>query len=367
MGQSETTATIRRVLAHYDLPQTLMNYKQLVNGHINDTYQIILADGNKERQYILQRINDYVFKNPIQVMENIKAITNYLESKEMHSNDCRIITFINDKEGNNYTVCDSSVWRLCQYVENSIAYEHIENTKILVSAGYAFGRFQTLLADMPIDQLTETIPGFHDTPARFNQLFAIAQEDPFSRVPKVSHELNFFLQHRTLAGRLANLLEAGELPLRVTHNDTKYNNILMHRKTNEPLCVIDLDTVMPGLSMYDYGDAIRFAANEAMEDETDLNKVRLNMDYFEAFTRGFMEVAQSFLTPCEIEHMALGAVVITIELASRFLADYLNGDRYFRIHRPDHNLDRAKNQIRLAQDMIAHLPEMNQIVKNQII
>ncbi|MDW7656531.1 MAG: aminoglycoside phosphotransferase family protein [Bacillota bacterium] len=361
----EQEATIRKVLLHYDLDGTLCELTQLVNGHINDTFQVCLDDNGDRRQYILQRINDYVFKNPALVMDNILAISQYLESR-LSCDDCSIITFLNNRDGRNHTVCDSGTWRLCPYIDNSVAYEQVENSQVLVSAGYAFGRFQALLAEMPIDRLAETIPGFHHTPGRLQQLFDVARRDPMGRASAVARELDFFRSNSELAGRLSVLQQQGVLPLRVTHNDTKYNNILMDRNSGKPLCVIDLDTVMPGLSMHDFGDAIRFAANDAVEDETDLDKVRLNMDHYEAFTRGFMGAAGSFLTPNEVDHMALGAIVITIELASRFLADHIDGDRYFRIHRPGHNLDRARSQIRLAEDMLAHLDEMNAIVKQPV-
>lgn len=361
----EHESTIRKVLKQYEIAGDLCDMTQLVNGHINDTFQVCLDDNGDKRQYILQRINDYVFKNPALVMDNIREISQYLENR-LSCDDCSIISFINNRAGRNHTVCDGGTWRLCPYIDNSVAYEQVENSQVLVSAGYAFGRFQALLAEMPIDRLAETIPGFHYTPGRLQQLFEAARRDPQGRAGSVARELDFFHRNQELAGRLADLQQRGMLPLRVTHNDTKYNNILMDRNNGKPLCVIDLDTVMPGLSMHDFGDAIRFAANEAVEDETDLSKVRLNMGHYAAFTRGFMAAAGSFLTPCEVDHMALGAVVITIELASRFLADHIEGDRYFRIHRPGHNLDRARSQIRLAEDMLAHLDEMNAIVKQPV-
>jgi thiamine kinase-like enzyme len=363
MAETSKSSTISRVMEQYDLPGTVTDFSLLVNGHINETFQVALTAGDQTQQFILQRINGYVFKEPIRVMNNIQLITRHLAGK-ITGQDCGVISFLNNRQGTNYTCLEGEYWRLCQYVENSVAYESVENSAVLESAGYAFGRFQELLSDMPLDDLTETIPGFHDTPARLNMLFQAAASDPLGRASAVQAELEFFSRNRALAGSLAVLQKRGLLPLRVTHNDTKYNNILMDRQTGKPLCVIDLDTVMPGLTMFDFGDAIRFAANSAAEDEADLSKVFLNLAHYEAFTRGFIRAAKGFLTSEEAGSMALGAIVITIELASRFLADYLTGDKYFRIHREGHNLDRARSQIQLARDMISQLDRMDAIVQD---
>jgi hypothetical protein len=306
-----------------------------------------------------------VFKDPARVMENIRVIGEYLEGR-VKPGECGVIAFMDNKDGKNHTVYNGETWRLCTYIENTIAYETADNPGILQNAGYAFGRFQALLADMPIEWLSETIPGFHHTPGRLEQLFQAVREDPCGRVADVKRELLFFERNQALAGHLESLQERGELPLRVTHNDTKYNNILMDRTTGRPVCVIDLDTVMPGLSMHDYGDAIRFAANKGAEDEPDLNRVGLDMEAFQAFTKGFMAAAGSFLTETEKENMVLGAVTITIELAARFLADHIIGDHYFRIHRPNHNLDRARSQIKLAQDLLEKQDQLNAMVSDYL-
>lgn len=355
-------ASLKKVLKHYDLPGKITEVTLCVNGHINDTYRVVLAGGD---EFILQRINGYVFKDPVKVMENIKAINLHLQNRDTKE-DCEIISFLDSKAGENYVVLDGDLWRVCQFVKDSVAYDVVENSQVLSSAGYAFGRFQAMLADFPMEQLHETIPGFHNTSKRLADLFEIVEQDPLGRAQDVEKEVEFFARHKELATRLDKMLEAGEVPLRVTHNDTKYNNILMHKHTGKPLCVIDLDTVMPGLAMHDFGDAIRFAANTAEEDERDLSKVGLNMDHYRAFTEGFMTACQGFLTQAEIDTMALGAIVITIELASRFLADHINGDKYFRIHRENHNLDRARCQIKLAQDMIANYDEMVAVVKEYV-
>jgi hypothetical protein len=351
--------TLKRVEDNYDIKGNLVSYIKYTNGHINDTY---LVKYSNEDEYIFQRINGYVFKDPKKVMKNIKEVTSYWKTVENKS-DCNIIDFLNSKGGNNYTFCDNSFWRICPFVKNSVAYETAENLKILRSAGYAFGQFQNILSDFPMDKLYHTIPDFHNTKKRIEDLFRVAALDPVGRTKEVEEDIKFFEENRKIASKLINMQEEGELPLRVTHNDTKYNNILMHKYTCEPICIIDLDTVMPGLSMYDYGDAIRFAANTAEEDETDLSKIGLDMDKYKEFTKGFMSAAKGFLTKNELKTMALGPIAITIELASRFLEDHINGDKYFKIHRENHNLSRARCQIELAKDMINNYDKMHNIVE----
>ena len=358
-----TIQTLKEVSDHYDLPGSLKAFTQCINGHINDTYRVLLRiDNTTEKEYIFQRINDYVFKEPVKVMRNIKEISVHTQPK-INGNSCDIISFLDNKAGKNYTIVNGDYWRVCYYVKNSVAFDYVEDSKVLYSAGFAFGRFQELLSDLPMEKLYVTIPDFHNTKKRLDFFFEMVSLDPLGRAKDVREEIAFFQVQRELATSLVDLLDKGELPLRVTHNDTKYNNILMDQDTLVPLCVIDLDTVMPGLAAYDFGDAIRFAANTAVEDERDLPKVGLNMEHFEEFTRGFMTACHGFLTDKEVETMALGAIVITIELASRFLADHLNGDKYFRLHRPNHNLDRARCQIKLAQDMLAQYDTMCEIVK----
>ncbi len=358
----ETIHKLKKVISNYDLPGSLIHATQCVNGHINDTYRVTLArDNGSKDQLILQRINIYVFKDPIKVMHNINEVTRHLQSKQKR-NDCNIISFLDNNKGKNYTCINGDYWRVCRFVKDSVTHEFVEDSQVLFSAGYAFGRFQYMLSDFPMDKLYETIPGFHNTRKRLEDFFKVVSLDPLGRLNEVREEVVFFEDNTELASKLCVMQERGEVPLRVTHNDTKYDNILMHKDTCQPLCVIDLDTVMPGLAMHDFGDAIRFAANTAVEDETNLCEVGLNMENYREFTKGFLSASQSFLTPKEKDTMALGAVTITIELASRFLADHINGDKYFKIHRKNHNLDRARCQIRLARDMLAKYDQMCEIV-----
>ncbi|MBQ9544384.1 MAG: aminoglycoside phosphotransferase family protein [Clostridia bacterium] len=361
MNSLEAFEMMRRVISRYPIKGEIAAVNLIPTGHINDTFCVAVIENDAANKYIAQRINTYVFKKPDQVMKNIQTVAQYLDKRGIKEK-CDIRRYINALDGNNYVVEDGCFWRLCRYVENSVSYDTVENEKVLTNAGYAFGRFQAMLAGLPMDSLYETIPDFHNTRVRMDNLFRSYEKNEAGRAGEVAGEMEFFAANRALCSRLVEMLEAGELPLRVTHNDTKYNNILMDRTTGEPLCVIDLDTIMPGLSLYDFGDAIRFAANTAAEDETDLDKVSLNMDYFKAFTKGFLAACGDSLTKNELDNLALGAFVITAEIASRFLADYLDGDKYFHIHRPKHNLERARCQIRLAQDMLSKLDKMREAV-----
>lgn len=353
---------IQQVVSAFGLSQAPDGIYPVENGHINRTYRVTV-DG---KSYIVQRINGYVFNRPADIMENIEHVTAHIRKKleaEGRDPERGTLNYLHDNQGNNYIVDESGdYWRVCPYIEGTRSYEQVENLHMLESAGYAFGEFQRMLSDYPMDQLHETIVDFHNTRKRLDDFFAMVEADPLGRAAEVQEDIRFFADRRESAARFMPMLQSGELPLRVTHNDTKYNNILIDSHTFEAVCVIDLDTVMPGLSVYDFGDAIRFAASTALEDETDLSKVSINMDYFEAFTRGFMQASGGAFTPAEIENMAQGCINITIELASRFLMDHINGDKYFAIHRPNHNLERARNQMKLVMEMEKRLDEMNAIV-----
>ncbi len=353
---------LSKVLSHYPLPQGIDDYIVLKDGHINDTYRVLASDSSGDREdLVVQRINRYVFKDPAKVMHNIREVTDHVRGKG-DTGDCSIVSFLDNVQGDNYTVVDGEYWRVCRFIPNSIAHNTVEDLQVLRSAGYAFGRFQAVLSDLPMDRLHVTIPDFHNTKKRLDDFFQSVAGDAAGRVNDVRREISFFEEHRNLASRLTEMQEAGTIPLRVVHNDTKYNNILMDRDSGEPLCVIDLDTVMPGLPAHDFGDAIRFAGNTAAEDEPDLDKVSLDLDHYRAFAGGYLGVCRDILTETELDSMALGAVTITIEQAARFLADYLNGDVYYKIHRHGQNLDRARCQIALAKDMLHHYDTMRRIV-----
>ncbi len=328
--------------------------REFGQGHINLTLKIETDTGNS---YILQRINQYVFRQPAQLMENACAVTEFLRQKD--ADPRHTLHFICNRDGLRYHVDEEGeFWRMYEYVDG-VSLDNPETEADLYQSALAFGNFQMLLADFPAETLHETIPEFHNTVDRYRLLRESVAADACGRLKDVGPELEFLLTHEALACTLQRMREAGTLPLRVTHNDTKLNNVLLDRQTREHLCVLDLDTVMPGLSLYDYGDSIRFGATTAKSEDD--QTVRLDLHLFEVYTRGFLSAATN-LTENEMQMMPLSAVVITIELATRFLKDHLDGDHYFRIHYPNQNLDRARGQIQLAADMIRKLEDMQRIV-----
>ncbi len=370
MTEIKFNESIAELKERYDLPGEISEIRRIETGHINDTFYVKTSDGENDMEYVFQRVNSYVFHKPVQIMENIKNVCRHLAKKKAEGTeiDCSIVEFVEDASGNNYVEDeDGNFWRIMYYVKNSVSYDKVENPEILRSAGYAFGSFQKLLADMPMELLHETIPDFHNTRQRLDNLAKSVKEDAAGRAKGLEREIGFFEEHRSTFVKLIEQLEEGTLPLRATHNDTKYNNILIDKDTGKPICVIDLDTIMPGLSVYDFGDAMRFAANFAAEDEKDLSKVGIDLALFEVFTDGFISAAGDILTENEIANMALGAITMTAECGSRFLADYLDGDKYFKIAYPEHNLVRARCQIRLAEDMLAHYDEMCAIVNKYAV
>lgn len=350
------------ILARFGITDPIARETVLENGHINGTYRIELLGQNGLYSVILQSVNTYVFSDPIAIMRNIDLVTSHIRSKLVTTGkdpERRVMHWYKTAGGKNYYIDENgSFWRSYTFIENAHTIDWADNPDLLYKIGCAFGGFQKHLSDFPMHKLTETIPDFHNTPLRLAKLEEAIALDPRGRVKELAEEIRFFRDRAETVEKLISMQKEGILPLRVTHNDTKCNNVLIDTETGEGVCVIDLDTVMPGLAAYDFGDAIRFAANTASEDETDLSKVSLSMEYFDAFTRGFIGESASFFTPAEISSMAWGALIITIELASRFLADHILGDLYFRIHRSGHNLDRARNQIKLAESMEAQFDKM---------
>ena len=326
------------------------------SGRINNTYMIRTDTADT---YVLQKINKYVFKKPKQVMANAGAVTNHLRSHDSTPNAS--LQYLLSKEGYYcYKDEDGEYWRMYKFVPG-IGLDAPESDEDLYQSALAFGKFQELLSDFPADTLFETIPNFHNTIDRYRLLKEAIAADKVGRVAGVKAEIDYLLEREEMAGTLQRMLDAGELPLRVTHNDTKLNNVLLDPKTHKSVCVLDLDTVMPGLSLYDFGDSIRFGAATAGENEEDLSKIRLDLHLFEVYTKGYLEAVPS-LTEREVELLPMGALIMTLELVVRFLTDYLDGDLYFKVKSPDDNLRRARNQLALAADMERKLPEMNRIV-----
>lgn len=326
------------------------------NGHINDTYLLCIQknDGSIYR-VILQRINKKIFARPEELMENIEKVTGFLQEKikERKGNPKReTLNIIRTKEEKTFYRDDAGdYWRAYSFVENTISYEQVENADIFYKSALSFGNFQGLLSDYPAWTLHETIKDFHNTKKRYQVFLEIVEKDPMGRAANVKDEIDFVIAHQELTEVFEHLLKKKEIPLRVTHNDTKLNNILIDEETGEGVCVIDLDTVMPGLAMNDFGDAIRFGANTANEDEKDLDKVSCDLELYEVYTRGFIEGCKGRLTKREIGLLPMGAKMMTFECGMRFLTDYLDGDCYFKIHREGHNLDRCRTQFKLVEDM----------------
>ena len=326
-------------------------------GHINVTYLAVTESG---RRYILQKINNNTFRDVAGLMENITAVTEFLRTK---TDDPRgVLTLVKTHDGATYLHAQNAYWRVYDFVEDSICLQLPETDEDFYQSAVGFGTFQQLLTDFPAAKLHETIPNFHNTPDRYRALLETLERDPMHRAAQVQSEIEFALARQVEMATIQNELTAGELPLRVTHNDTKLNNVLLDEKTGLARSVLDLDTVMPGLSAYDFGDAVRFGASSAAEDEMDLSKVFLRLDLYRAFLEGYLDACGHALTENEISVLPLGAKIITIELGMRFLKDYLDGDVYFKIDRPTQNLDRCRAQLRLAADMEAQWPQMQQIL-----
>ncbi len=331
------------------------------NGHINSTF-LVVCEGKK---YTLQKINHNVFPKPFEVMENIKGVTEHIRRKTAGSKnaDRSTLTVMQTLDGKDcYESTVGEYWRLYTYVDDAVAFERVESKKDFYNCANAFGIFQSQLADYPAETLHETIVNFHNTPVRYQNLMRSVENNASGRASDVSAEIEFAKARREFCETLEKARADKSLPLRVTHNDTKLNNILFDEQTLEPICVIDLDTVMPGYSVNDFGDSIRFGANTAAEDETDLSKVSLDLDLFRAYAEGFIKGCNGALTKKELELLPVGAMMMTLECGMRFLADHIDGDVYFKIHRENHNLDRCRCQFALVADMERKLDQMNAII-----
>ena len=359
--------SVENIVYSFDIEGRVVDYVPFGNGHINETKLVTVDNGGKKVQYVLQRINKNVFKSPEQLMENYVGVTKFIRKKieDMGGDPLReVINAIPAKNGKPYVIDEEGqYWRLLVYVTDSMSYDKVERPEQFYDSAVSFGDFQYMLSDYPAETLHETIVNFHNTPDRFRQLTEAIENDVKGRLSEVEAEVAFAREREAFTHTLEDAHKAGRLPLRVTHNDTKLNNILFDINTGKALCVVDLDTIMPGYSVNDFGDSIRFGATTALEDETDLSLVNFDIGLYELYVRGFIEGAKGGLTEGELEMLPIGAIMMTLECGMRFLADYLNGDTYFRIHRPSHNLDRCRNQFKLVADMEQHLDEMKAIVR----
>lgn len=368
MNQENTACErIDEAIAQFAIEGTLKEKRPYGNGHINDTYLLVYEtpQGGRAR-YILQRMNHSIFKKPRELMENVVNVTEYLRKiiqERGGEPDRETLNVVRTAAGEScYEDENHNFWRIFLFIEDTLCLEMVESAGDFHDSAVAFGNFQKMLADYPADSLHETIPNFHNTPSRFRDFKKAVDSDRMHRASLAEKEIAFALEREADTAVLTDLLARGDLPLRVTHNDTKLNNILFDADSKKALCIIDLDTVMPGLSHYDFGDSIRFGASTGAEDEQDLSKVELDLELFEAFTKGYLEGCDGSLTEKEVEMLPMGAKLMTYECGIRFLADFLDGDVYFKIHRKNHNLDRARTQFKLVADMEAKWEEMTAIV-----
>ncbi len=348
------------------LPEgAVKTYNRFGSGHINDTYLVECAEGYP--RYVLQRINGDVFKNLRALNGNVEQVTEFLREKIIAQGgdpDRETLNLISARDGKKFYIDENGqCWRLVLYIENSVCYDQVEKEEDFYRSGQGFGHFQRMLADFPADRLEETIPDFHDTPKRLEALKRAAAADVCGYAASVGPEIDFILAREAETHAAMDMLRSGELPLRVTHNDTKLNNIMFDAETGDVLCVIDLDTIMPGLSIFDFGDAIRFGANTGAEDERDLSRVSLSLNLYERFVNGFLEGCQGSLTDAEVRMLPMGAKLMTLECGMRFLTDYLEGSVYFKTDYPEHNLVRARSQLALAADMERKWAQMSEIVE----
>ena len=369
MVQAEQT--LNEVLEAYDFGGAADSAVRFGEGHINDTFRVdVPQPGGERRRFILQRISAAAFKRPDQLMENIVNVTEYLAREIARQGGDPVretLTVVSPRSGGDrFTDSAGGVWRAFLFVEDTVCYQAAETPELFAASGRAFGRFQRLLRDYPAHTLHETIPHFPDTEDRLRKLKAAVAADPMGRAKDCQEELRFMLDREADCSVALQALRDGVLPLRVTHNDTKLNNVLVDSRTGKALCVIDLDTVMPGLAINDFGDSIRFGANHSAEDERDLSKVNLDVELFDIYTAAFLEGAEGSLTPAEVRFLPWGAKLMTLECGMRFLTDHLEGDGYFHISRPGQNLDRARTQCKLVADMEAHWDELNAIVEKYI-
>lgn len=357
---------VREIASHFQLDGRFLDAIPYGSGHINDTYASRFETGAGIRRYIHQRINHNVFKAPESLMENVERVTTYARERIVAAGgdpDRESLTLLPTLDGKSfYRSPEGDFWRTYIFIEGALTYDQAETVGQVYNAAKAFGQFQKLLSTLPGKRLHETIPCFHHSRTRFENFVRALQADSKNRAASVKPEIDFVLSHEAETSVLVDMLQRGDLPERVTHNDTKINNVMIDDVTGEGICVIDLDTVMPGSALYDFGDSVRTGAAAAAEDELDLSKVGMDLELFEHLAHGYLDTARDFLTPTEIEYMPFSARLMTFECGIRFLADYLEGDIYFKIHRERHNLDRTRTQFAIVEDMERKAGRMHTIV-----
>lgn len=357
---------IKEIVKAFAIDGSFKAYSDYGDGHINDTYALTFKQNSNMRRYILQRMNENVFPNIDRLMNNVVKVCDFLKElavKRGEDPERKSLNIIQTRDGKNYyTDNKGNKWRCMLLIENTEAYQIAVDTAVFEATGRAFGEFINNLQDFPVHELEVVIPNFHNTTSRFRTFVKTVKQNPQKRRRYCREEINFALTREDRCSRIVDMLASGEMPLRVTHNDTKINNILMDANTGDAVCVIDLDTIMPGSIVYDYGDGIRSGCNTALEDEKDLNKVHFNIEMFEFFTKGFMEGMGDSLTEIEKDNLVYGAIIITFECGLRFLTDYLDGDKYFKTSYGNHNLVRARTQFKLVGEMEENIELLESIV-----
>lgn len=361
-----TSQEVAAVLDHFQLPGRLVDVAPYGSGHIHDTYASIFQGEGGRVRYIHQRINHHVFPEPEKVMANIERVTSFARQRILAAGgDPRreTLTLLPAEDGRSfYCAPNGDYWRSYVFIEGARTYEQVEDLRHVYSAAKAFGQFQRLLNDLPGERLHETIPDFHHTRKRFEAFLRVLEQDRFNRASCLQPEIAFVLAREAETSVIVDGLASGVLPERVTHNDTKLDNVMIDVVSGEGVCIIDLDTVMPGSALYDFGDAVRIGASSAAEDERNLDKVGIDLVMFDRLAHGYLDAARDFLTPTEIDYLGFSAELITLECGMRFLTDYLDGDAYFKIHRPDQNLDRCRTQFKMVAEMERQGAEMARIV-----
>lgn len=358
---------ISEIARHFQIDGTVLDAAPYGSGHINDTYASHVRTRNGIVRFIHQRINHGIFREPEKLMENVVRVTTHIRQAVVAAGGDPLrqsLTLIPAVDGRPfYRSPEGNYWRTYVFIEGARTYDQVEDLQHVFNASKAFGEFQKILSTLPGERLHETIPGFHHTARRFEAFRQALEKDAVCRAEGAREEIDFILQREQDVPVIVDMLQRGELPERVTHNDTKLNNVMINDTTGEGICVIDLDTVMPGSALYDFGDSIRIGASTAAEDERDLSTVGVSMDMFDRLAHGYLEAAGEFLTPAEIDLMPFSAKLMTFECGMRFLADYLSGDVYFKVHREGHNLDRCRTQFKMVAEMEHRMDEMKAVVE----
>ncbi len=364
----ESQQSIAAIGDQFAIEGEFVEGEEIRSGHINSTFCATYETASGARQrYILQRINEKVFKDPLAVMRNVECVTRHINWKVLRvKKDLggQTLSLYPGRGGRCWVEGpNGGIWRCYNCIESCHTYDVVENTRQAFEAARAFGSFQDLVSDLPVGEIEETIPHFHHTRRRFERLMEVAAADPLGRLAAVREEFEFVRAREGVVDRLLNLEAEGVIPVRITHNDTKINNVMIDEETDRAVCVVDLDTVMPGLALYDFGDLARSATSPAAEDERDLSKVVMQMPLFEALAEGYLDAAGEFLLDAEVDHLAFSGRLITLEIGIRFLTDFLEGDVYFKIHRDGHNLDRCRTQLKLVEQMEAQEAAMERFVR----